>query len=287
MPPDRSIGRLAFQLGDERVVENEESGTRTGMTESEDNVVQLPRDWLGPREELVPFGPRARPDDSADDALAANDFWGENSHSLHGVVQGAAPPGDAPTADERDQAPVVEPSHRGHGRRLAVAAGLAAVALAVILIGLPRHATPRSSAPAAAASSSAPARLLAGLVPADRAVGVGIERLARERLEAARVRHSQALRLTRVTPHVERSPAHVVASAKAPGAAASTGGDTAAPTVSSGGGSTGGAGSGASPSIQSPSSPTGTTAASSNANSQDQPAFGANGTLGPGSSPNG
>lgn len=46
--------------------------------EAEDNVVRLPRDWLGPREELIPFGPSA---EAEDDGLATppstHDFWGE------------------------------------------------------------------------------------------------------------------------------------------------------------------------------------------------------------------
>ena len=36
-------------------------GTEVGEAEpqSQADVVRLPRDWLGPRENLVPFGPRA------------------------------------------------------------------------------------------------------------------------------------------------------------------------------------------------------------------------------------
>ena len=49
-----------------------------------DNVVRFPRDWIGPLEELVPFGPAA---DRAErlsagavtsaPALSADAFWGE------------------------------------------------------------------------------------------------------------------------------------------------------------------------------------------------------------------
>ncbi len=46
-----------------------------------DNVVRLPRDWLGPREELIPFGPAAyaAEDEGRGDtgnAPTAHDFWG-------------------------------------------------------------------------------------------------------------------------------------------------------------------------------------------------------------------
>lgn len=65
-----------------------------GATRNEENVVRLPRDWLGPREELVPIG---RPASvaaavtSGDDALppTAEAFWSENSAALHDAVQGA------------------------------------------------------------------------------------------------------------------------------------------------------------------------------------------------------
>jgi hypothetical protein len=69
--------------------------------------VRLPRDWLGPREDLVPFGPRA---DSPPAGLAgtseseasgsaepsgpppsAQDFWSEQSASLQHALQGPEP----------------------------------------------------------------------------------------------------------------------------------------------------------------------------------------------------
>jgi hypothetical protein len=63
----------------------------------ESNVIRLPRDWLGPREELVPFGIDPAPEDVADhDAtvtLLASDFWGEESaavqHALPAPADGA------------------------------------------------------------------------------------------------------------------------------------------------------------------------------------------------------
>ena len=72
-------------------IDQRESGA--GQQEGQDNVVQLPRDWLGPREDLVPFGPRAREAEAAPEvadatAFAAEDFWGENSESLHTAVRG-------------------------------------------------------------------------------------------------------------------------------------------------------------------------------------------------------
>ena len=60
-----------------------EEGTGEGTETS--NVFRLPVDWLGPREDLVPVGPRADAaaagaDAAAADpplrAAAASDFWG-------------------------------------------------------------------------------------------------------------------------------------------------------------------------------------------------------------------
>ena len=64
---------------------------------SDDNVVRFPRDWLGPRDELVPFGPSAgTTTPGVDEELprSADDFWGEQSSAVHDAVR--APNGDTP-----------------------------------------------------------------------------------------------------------------------------------------------------------------------------------------------
>ena len=68
--------------------------------------MRLPRDWLGPREELVPIGAAARAraaqraaEPGLDDAPppAAEAFWSEDSAALHDAVQGpAAAPAERP-----------------------------------------------------------------------------------------------------------------------------------------------------------------------------------------------
>lgn len=59
-------------------------------------MVRLPRDWLGPREELVPVGPAAGPAVApfGEDGLppTAEAFWSEDSAALHDAVR-------APTAE--------------------------------------------------------------------------------------------------------------------------------------------------------------------------------------------
>jgi hypothetical protein len=74
-----------------------EAGCREKTPET--NVVRLPRDWLGPREELVPFGPRAEAASAAATtapsaaaaAPSASDFWGEESAALQHALQGPDP----------------------------------------------------------------------------------------------------------------------------------------------------------------------------------------------------
>jgi hypothetical protein len=109
----------------------------------EDNVVRLPRDWLGPRDELVPFGPSAVPDPpeveseagappgAHDDPVPVSpaDFWGEHAAALHDALE------------ERDGGVAKRVASRAWAmlpfarrRRPAIAAGFA-LALALIVVG--------------------------------------------------------------------------------------------------------------------------------------------------------
>ena len=112
-------------------------------------VVRLPRDWLGPRDELVPFGHRSAPSEAefsppalasetstllADSPPTAADFWGERSAAIHDVVQapmdgGAQRPAPAITSHLA--------AHRlGLANRRVVAASLVAVAAAAAIVVL-------------------------------------------------------------------------------------------------------------------------------------------------------
>jgi hypothetical protein len=99
----------------------EHGGETPGTT---NNVVPFPRDWLGPREELVPFGSstacEAEPDPAEPGAEA---FWGGECGPLHAVV--AAPAGSAPIAGRRLQP---------RASRLAIG-GLVVTVLAMALLG--------------------------------------------------------------------------------------------------------------------------------------------------------
>jgi hypothetical protein len=110
----------------------------SGVTRSEANVVPFPRDWLGPPEELVPLGRPSRghtTEPNPDDELppAAEAFWSEDSAALHDAVQAPAVSLDAPSV----------PASRSRGSRgsrgslsglkLALA-GVAAVVLVVLAV---------------------------------------------------------------------------------------------------------------------------------------------------------
>jgi hypothetical protein len=113
--------------------------------EQSDKVVRLPRDWLGPREDLVPFGPRA----SAPEAPpSAADFWGERSAAIHDALEAPAEnTSDVPADASADAVPPRRRrglGRRGRQRAAAVAAvavaGLVSVSLAVGLLGPSRSA---------------------------------------------------------------------------------------------------------------------------------------------------
>jgi hypothetical protein len=146
-------------------VESEGPQNADGSREAphEGNVVQL-GDWIGPRDELVPFGRRLQlpPDDQAsgtdvedrsgafpagaspadipspDSPPSPDDFWGERAASIHDALQ--APLVDHPPAPGdhiRPTPPTPRMARARWARRrglLATAAGLAALAAAVLAL---------------------------------------------------------------------------------------------------------------------------------------------------------
>ena len=108
------------------------------------NVVPFPRDWLGPREELIPFGNSAGYGvEQSTAAPGAEAFWGGDSGPLHAVLPEPVAAGGAAGARVRMRA-----------GRLAVA-GLAAAVLAAAvfgrLAGLPAGSNPSVGSGVAAA----------------------------------------------------------------------------------------------------------------------------------------
>lgn len=74
-----------------------------------DNVVKFPRDWIGPPEALVPFGPAAdREEADREVAFGPDAFWTEDAASLHEVIQAPSGPSGSvaalqPPAPRADQ----------------------------------------------------------------------------------------------------------------------------------------------------------------------------------------
>jgi hypothetical protein len=106
----------------------------SGVTRDEANVVPFPRDWLGPREELVPLGrpsrgPTTQPDPDDDLPPAAEAFWSEDSAALHDAVQAPAVSLDAPSV------PAARSRVSLSGLKWALAAVAAVVLVVLAVIG--------------------------------------------------------------------------------------------------------------------------------------------------------
>jgi hypothetical protein len=256
-------------------VDPEGRQTEAGATESltSDNVVRLPRDWLGPRDELIPFGPSA---DSAPESAApptADDFWGEDSSAIQTALEASAfvDPGWGAASRAR--------AREGFGTRARAVSVLGGVAVTLLvtlaLIGGgsgPKHASQGLLATRTARSIRS--SNLAGLTRTIRT------------LERPLSRHGRALSEARSQHHVSSASARL-GHHRASGAAKPTGTVERVRYTRSSKSGTGESSAAASPAPASttpaPTSETSGQAMSSN----NQPALGANGALGPGSSPDG
>ena len=151
------------------------------------DVLHFPRDWFGPPEELVPFGPRAHAADelelrrrgpvglrpaevlggaledppqtgNLDEAPAPDDFWGEHSAQIQGAVEGprrmAVDVGPGPISAPRSPRPARAQGWRAPSRRLVQGAawGGAVLVCAAAAIGQLGSAASRARVTAPAAS---------------------------------------------------------------------------------------------------------------------------------------
>jgi hypothetical protein len=234
------------------------NGGRSGAGEAS-NVVRIPRDWFGPKDELVPFGPRARegpeaegamaadPDSAEAEAFDANLFWGEDAGAVHDVLE---TPAERVAAGRRRAGPIAA---------TALAGVIAAVGIAFALLGgSPRRSLPRPDALAShadvAPSPRGVLRLTARAAPLRRRV-------------AAHIKNGHAGEGSS-TPVLFRSdenppPTRVSYSASRTSTASAVG------------------------SSPSPSPTPATAASTPTATQSSQPAFGSSGALGPMSSPDG
>lgn len=158
--------------------------------------MRLPRDWLGPREELVPFGRRAASPEPPDLPPSAADFWGERAGSIHDALPA---PGDDQIAAS-PHPPMCVPARRR--RRVALAAGLvltmaASVAVALGLTGPSARETSGPKVNMAAVLSTGVARILErGLAQLDVRAGPGLMAVAhpRTRVGGGATRHRPVFR---------------------------------------------------------------------------------------------
>jgi len=275
-----------------------------GDERTTENVVRLPRDWLGPREELVPIGPRARaaqPPDTESLPPTAASFWGEDSGSLHSPMEAPRDPslGDgAPAASGAARRPRAMPRLRlgvrgsraariAPRRRAGAAAvvGLLVVCVVVVLaaIGQSEGGTHNPRATAASLSPNASIPTVTGVNRARlRALTKTVTHTNRRQSDArtkksrvrARVNHHRATssrhghRAGTAPRLTHRTTETVVATTSTPAPAA-----TSAPTT------------GSPPTETVPTNAPAT--AQSTSSGSGQSAFGATGQLGPGSSPDG
>jgi hypothetical protein len=278
-------------------------------------VVRIPREWFGPRDELVPLGPRApeagssRPGEGRGEAappmpsrpsLDANAFWGEDASSIHDVLEGPAggqprsltgatgpPRGSAPRRSaDRAQADREDKPRRArlHGRAfrpgmVAAAATLAALAAASVARYLapppPRElhtavgsVTARSFTPAVTHSGGL--REILAVTRAKRSVEGGLSRPSRRARRP--VPHRSAIAPTS-SIQVAYHPAYPPPTSPSPPPE-----NQSTPAAAASG-----------PASGTPTRPGGaaTTASATPSSTPAKPAFGANGALGPMSSPDG
>jgi hypothetical protein len=181
-------------------------------------VVRLPRDWLGPREELVPIGAAAggppHPGEPVAEAPTAwpptaHDFWGEDSAALHDAMQ--APPEAGQSAPQTPELTPATPSRRALTVRwpLVLTASAAAVALVIWLIGASEGppTTRRPTMATARASNVDASTPLAGFDPAR----------DRSRTAALHLEVVAATRALRRPAHLDARPGHLHRASAHPG----------------------------------------------------------------------
>ena len=164
-----------------------------------DNVVRLPTDWLGSRDELVPIGRPDRTDDAEPDVAmppAAEDFWGEASAAVQDALQAPPGHGDRLLRGPSDPDPAGALRARGGGsaqeaargsraigrRHAAVAMGvIAGLALTLSIMTLGASHGPRRNRPGAGAQARAAEtpESLAYLAASVKSVARGTERATR------------------------------------------------------------------------------------------------------------
>jgi hypothetical protein len=264
-------GRESVVLRERSANRVEPNGRHTGPgakeNADEDNVVRLPREWLGPREELVPFAVDDEPVDPLGTPPSTHDFWGEALSDDWSVPAAAAAP-------RRRRI-----THRVRGVPHARASTVAVLLVIGIAVSIGGQAGNRAPSVHASHAGGVPETTTAlagiGLASTD---SVGRLHPRSSALRSRSVRHRAATtgrtnrparrRATRpAKPHTRTMTVEPVRYT-APAVTTTSSSPTTTPPVTT------------------PATPPATAATRSSAGSH-QPATGASGALGPGSSPDG
>ncbi len=255
-------------------MDTSDGGGREGLLD--DNVVRLPRDWLGPREELIPVGRSADGPIDEGASPSADAFWGESSASIQDAL-----PALPDAAHMRDRPMVLARASELVRRHARIVSALAAAAVlaAVAVFGTGGHSSRHRTAGAAGGEvmSSPFADAAPHVTSASRALV-----LDRALVHRATGRHRPRLGVHR--SHHPRAE-HPVAAAPQPVQY------TSPPPPSSAGSETTAASEATPNPVSSPSPTTDATPSTEStspaSSSSSQAALGANGALAPGSSPDG
>jgi hypothetical protein len=295
-------------------------------SERDGNVVRLPREWIGPLEDLVPIRPatetRDQPAEIAGDEVppAADAFWSEDAGALHNAVQAPAGPssglavpapaesggpGDGLRLRARFRPPVaaVRSRCRRPGAKRMAAAGVAGAVVVVAAIGTlwqsdtgraPTSRTQHNLAQVghSGARTDQPGRSAVATAAAATIAGRRSAGLNPPGRRVASGRHRAGSRKP-VARH-RGGTAHRGLHRASPAPSSATAEPVAASTVNSGAASNYPPATGAPPSTTTTpptttpvtQSASGGGASSAGSGSASSPAFGPSGALGPGSSPN-
>ncbi len=241
--------------------------------------MRLPRDWLGPREELIPFGPAA---DAGDDGLgtppSTHDFWGEPTTGMWEPDPERA--GRAPrrvlTGLRGSKVFARSLAAVGEHHRAAVVTSVIAVGVLALVLALGGGGSRHRQLSAAASRSAPEQTALAGLTP-----GRALPALASKRRHTTTHRSSHGAR-GRVKTPVKRHRVH-------PGSRHVTRAATVQSVQYISPAATSGAASPSSnstpPATHAPTSGSAQASPAPPSGSTNQPALGAAGALAPGSSP--
>jgi len=283
-------------------VEREVPQTEEGSSDATShNVVRL-GDWIGPHDELVPFGRRApdaqseRPPDAAapatfiapDPPPSADDFWGERSGGLHDALQAPAENREPVGADSGTVCPTAASGRTARSgarllsrwrpiRRRFIVAGVAMIAFAATGAALTLGNSGGSAGTKAATATTQVASVLTSGMHRILSLDLPVTTPRSANARVAEARHSARVRRSTSRPRYVPEPVHYVP----PPAATVT---TAAHSSSEAGTAQAGA---ASPPPTTTSESVSRPPSTANAYSAPVPATGQSGALGPVQSPNG